>query len=79
MGNIMLQSLPQQAPHVLQTTKNGVVPTVKKRTLDFEMNGNYNNKDLWFRKLWRNAVETWLIKHGFITVCTPGKLFPISG
>jgi hypothetical protein len=51
---------------------------IKELTVDIEQNGTYSDKELWFRKSWRIAVETWLKKNRFITVSTPEEVLPIS-
>jgi len=51
---------------------------IKNLALDIEQDATYNDRDLWFRKAWRVAVETWLLKNGFITVVTPQEVLPIS-
>ena len=51
---------------------------IKDLAFDIEQDATYNDRDLWFRKAWRVAVETWLLKNGFITVVTPQEVLPIS-
>lgn len=51
---------------------------IKQLALDIEQNATYSDRDLWFRKAWRVAAETWLLKHSFISVTTTQNVLPIS-
>ena len=62
----------------LKQQRTEVYTWIKDLALDIEQDATYNDRDLWFRKAWRVAAETWLLKHGFISVATPQEVLPIS-
>jgi hypothetical protein len=51
---------------------------IKGLALDIYGTSTYNERELWFDKSWRAAVEAWLIRHQFITVVSPQEVLPIS-
>lgn len=51
---------------------------IEDLALDIAQDSTCNDKDLWFTKAWRVAVEAWLVKSSFISVTKPDEVLPIS-